>query len=212
MFIENIFFVLFSSLSIIFSFFVIFCKNPVHSILSLIFVFFNTAALLIFLGAEFLAMLFVIVYVGAVAVLFLFVIMMLNIKESNFLFSLYNYIPIFIFLITIFVYQVYFVYSSSLMPLHIFKASFLINYKTLIIDFVVLNFLDCVLNYTTNIFVIGNILYTEFFLMFFISGIILLVAMIGSITLTLHKRNDIKRQYIFKQIERNFNNSIFWRL
>ena len=211
MFIENVLFLLFSILSIVFSFFVILCKNPVHSILSLIFVFFNTAALLIFLGAEFLAMLFVIVYVGAVAVLFLFVIMMLNIKESNLILSLYNYIPVFTLLITIFVYEVYTVYSSNLMPLYMFTANSLKDHDILVIDFVVVNFLDCVINYATNIYVIGNILYTEFFLMFFISGIILLVAMIGSITLTLHKRNDVKRQFVFKQIERNFNNTIIWR-
>jgi NADH-quinone oxidoreductase subunit J len=211
MFIENVLFFLFSILSIVFSFFVILCKNPVHSILSLIFVFFNTAALLIFLGAEFLAMLFVIVYVGAVAVLFLFVIMMLNIKESNLILSLYNYIPVFILLITIFVYEVYTVYSSNLMPLYMFTANSLKDHDILVIDFIIINFLDCVINYATNIYVIGNILYTEFFLMFFISGIILLVAMIGSITLTLHKRNDVKRQFVFKQIERNFNNTIIWR-
>jgi len=211
MFIENVLFLLFSILSIVFSFFVILCKNPVHSILSLIFVFFNTAALLIFLGAEFLAMLFVIVYVGAVAVLFLFVIMMLNIKESNLILSLYNYIPVFTLLITIFVYEVYTVYSSNLMPLYMFTANSLKDHDILVIDFIIINFLDCVINYATNIYVIGNILYTEFFLMFFISGIILLVAMIGSITLTLHKRNDVKRQFVFKQIERNFNNTIIWR-
>ena len=211
MFIENVLFLLFSILSIVFSFFVILCKNPVHSILSLIFVFFNTAALLIFLGAEFLAMLFVIVYVGAVAVLFLFVIMMLNIKESNLILSLYNYIPVFTLLITIFVYEVYTIYSSNLMPLYMFTANSLKDHDILVIDFIIINFLDCVINYATNIYVIGNILYTEFFLMFFISGIILLVAMIGSITLTLHKRNDVKRQFVFKQIERNFNNTIIWR-
>ncbi len=211
MLVESILFVLFSTLSIIFSFFVILCKNPVHSVLSLIFVFFNTAALLIFLGAEFLAMLFVIVYVGAVAVLFLFVIMMLNIKEGDFTFLFYDYIPIFIFLVTIFVYEVYVVYSCNLTPLHIAKVNFLKDYENLVIDFIVINFLDFATNYITNICVIGNILYTEFFVMFFISGIILLVAMIGSITLTLHKRNDIKRQFIFKQVERNFDNSIIWR-
>jgi len=94
MFVENIFFLLFSSLSIIFSFFVIISRNPVHSILSLILVFFNAASLLIILGAEFLAMLFVIVYVGAVAVLFLFVIMMLNIKVTSLTASIYRYLPI----------------------------------------------------------------------------------------------------------------------
>ena len=97
------------------------------------------------------------------------------------------------------------------MPLYMFTANSLKDHDILVIDFIIINFLDCVINYATNIYVIGNILYTEFFLMFFISGIILLVAMIGSITLTLHKRNDVKRQFVFKQIERNFNNTIIWR-
>ena len=65
-----------------------------HSILSLILVFFNAASLLIIIGAEFLAMLFIIVYVGAVAVLFLFVIMMLNVKVTNLTASIYRYLPI----------------------------------------------------------------------------------------------------------------------
>ena len=58
-------------------------RNPVHSVLWLIFAFFNAAGLFVLLGAELLAMLLVIVYVGAVAVLFLFVVMMLNIKTSS---------------------------------------------------------------------------------------------------------------------------------
>ena len=94
MYIENLLFLLFGALSILFSLFVVISKNPVHSILSLILVFFNAASLLIILGAEFLAMLFVIVYVGAVAVLFLFVIMMLNVKLSNLNASMYRYLPI----------------------------------------------------------------------------------------------------------------------
>jgi NADH-quinone oxidoreductase subunit J len=211
MFIENLFFILFSVLSITFALFVISCKNPVHSILSLIFVFFNAAGLLIFLGAEFLAMLFIIVYVGAVAVLFLFVIMMLNIKESSLIISIYNYIPVFFFFTIIFLYEVFTIYSSDLMPLDISKANTLLHYNKLVLDFTTINFLDNVLNHSTNIIVIGNLLYTQFFPMFFVSGVILLVSMIGAISLTLHKRNDIKRQLIFKQVEKNFGNSIIWR-
>ena len=62
---------------------VIFARNPVHSVLWLIVAFFNAAALMVLVGAEFIAMLLVIVYVGAVAVLFLFVVMMLDIDFAE---------------------------------------------------------------------------------------------------------------------------------
>ncbi len=62
---------------------VIFSRNPVHSVLFLIFAFFNAAALFIMIGAEFLATLLVIVYVGAVAVLFLFIVMMMPISSDD---------------------------------------------------------------------------------------------------------------------------------
>ena len=116
---ENIFFFLFSSLSIIFSFFVIISKNPVHSILSLILVFFNAASLLILLGAEFLAMLFIIVYVGAVAVLFLFVIMMLNVKVTNLTASIYRYLPISIIFGSIFFFEFFMLFYLDLASVNV---------------------------------------------------------------------------------------------
>ena len=97
------------------------------------------------------------------------------------------------------------------MPLDIYKANALLHYNKLVLDFTTINFLNNVLNHSTNIIVIGNLLYTQFFPMFFVSGVILLVSMIGAISLTLHRRNDIKRQLIFKQVEKNFGNSIIWR-
>jgi len=203
MFVENIFFFLFSSLSIIFSFFVIISRNPVHSILSLILVFFNAASLLIILGAEFLAMLFVIVYVGAVAVLFLFVIMMLNIKVTSLTASIYRYLPISIIFGSIFFFEFFMLFYTDLASvnvsnLYLFANNFVNDWNSSLVS-------------TSNILVLGRLLYTYYSYLFIVSGVILLVSMIGAISLTLHRRNDVKKQFIYKQIDRDFTSSIIWK-
>ena len=154
-------FYFFSSLSIIFSIFVVISNNPIHSILSLVLVFFNTVGLLILLGAEFLSMLFLIVYVGAVAVLFLFVIMMLNIKVSTMKSLMYRYIPISLLLSFIFFNELSTVLNSDLISLNwgFLTSSYLIY----------INFSICQINIwvnsvfsLNNIFVLGNFLYTYY--------------------------------------------------
>jgi len=203
MIVENIFFSLFSFLSVIFSFFVIISKNPVHSILSLILVFFNAASLLIILKAEFLAMLLVIVYVGAVAVLFLFVIMMLNVKLISLTTSIYRYLPIFCFFGFIFFFEFLMLFYADLVSVNI-------NYLYLFDN----NFIEqwrLSLFHVGNVVVLGHLLYTYYSYLFILSGVILLVSMIGAISLTLHKRNDVKKQIIYKQIERAFSTSINWK-
>lgn len=203
MFVENIFFFLFSFLSIIFSFFLIISKNPVHSILSLILVFFNAASLLIILGAEFLAMLLVIVYVGAVAVLFLFVIMMLNVKVTNLTASIYRYLPISSVFGSIFFFEFLMLFYLDLVSidanhLYLFGNNFI-------------NEWDVSLSAVSNVAVLGQLLYTYYSYLFVLSGIILLVSMIGAISLTLHRRNDVKKQHVYKQIDRDFGSSITWK-
>lgn len=209
MFIENLFFYLFATLAIIFALFVIISKNPIHSILSLILVFFNAASLLILLGAEFLAMLFVIVYVGAVAVLFLFVIMMLNIKTSNLSISMYRYLPISFLFGSVFLSELFIMFYFDLASINGYKLNLLANF-----DFINQNFLiswQDSIYFFNNVVVLGQLLYTYFSYAFVLSGIILLVSMIGAISLTLHRRNDIKRQYIYKQIQRDFRSAISWK-
>jgi NADH-quinone oxidoreductase subunit J len=203
MFTENIFFSFFSLLSIVFSFFVIISKNPVHSILSLILVFFNAASLLIIIGAEFLAMLFIIVYVGAVAVLFLFVIMMLNVKVTNLTASIYRYLPISFIFGSIFFFQFFMLFYVDLMSvdtsyLYLIEDNFLNEWSASLVS-------------VSNIAVLGQLLYTYYSYLFILSGVILLVSMLGAISLTLHRRNDTKKQYIYKQIERDFGSSIIWK-
>lgn len=209
MFTENLLFCTFAALSIIFSFFVIVSKNPVHSILSLILVFFNAAGLLIILGAEFLAMLFVIVYVGAVAVLFLFVIMMLNIKVASFSISMYRYLPISLLFGFVFFSELYLIFYVDLVSIDSYNLSILLNNDSSYLNY--LNIWQSHVSFFNNVVVLGNLLYTYYSYLFIMSGVILLVSMIGAISLTLHRRNDIKRQYIYKQIQRDFNSAVSWK-
>ena len=163
---------------------VILSKNPIHSVLFLILVFFNTAILFLFSGAEFLAMILLIVYIGAVAVLFLFVIMMLDINTAKLRQGFLNYLPIGLFVGFIILLELLYVISQSKL---IFLTKNITENKI-----------------TNEIFentkIIGNVLYTDYFLLFQLSGIILLVAMIGAILLTLRKREGAKKQNIYKQI------------
>ncbi len=73
---------------------VVISRNPVYSVLFLILAFFNTAALFVLIGAEFIAMILIIVYVGAVAVLFLFVVMMLDINLARLREGFLEYLPV----------------------------------------------------------------------------------------------------------------------
>ena len=178
---------LFSIVSIIIitsSLLVIISKNPIHSVLFLILVFFNTSILFLFSNAEFLAMVILIVYIGAVAVLFLFVIMMLDINITKLRQTFLNYLPIGLFVGFIILLELFYVVSQS--KLNFAQTSSIDN-----------NISDQILDNTK---IIGNILYTDYFLLFQISGIILLVAMIGAIFLTIRKREGIKKQNIYKQI------------
>ena len=163
---------------------VIISRNPIHSVLFLILVFFNTSILFLFSNAEFLAMVVLIVYIGAVAVLFLFVIMMLDINITKLRQTFLSYLPIGLFVGFIILLELIYVVSQS-------KLNFA---QTISINNNISNqMLD-------NTEIIGNILYTDYFLLFQISGIILLVAMIGAIFLTIRKREGAKKQNIYKQI------------
>jgi NADH-quinone oxidoreductase subunit J len=175
---------------IIFSvFMVVHSANPIHSVLFLILVFCNSAGVVLLLKAEFLAMVFVVVYVGAIAVLFLFVVMMLNIKTVELNYSVLSYLPIGGLIVVLLTIQI---------SLLVYK-----NLSNIINDgFVYSIWLD-LLNSVSNIEVIGQLIYTYYFDLFLLCGIILLVAMIGAIVLTLTHRNDAKRQNVFEQVSIN---------
>ena len=96
--IEFILFYVFSGLALVSSIMVISLANAVHSVLFLILVFCNVAALLLLSGAEFLAFMLLIVYVGAIAVLFLFVVMMLNVRSNAYKASIWSNLPVSLFI------------------------------------------------------------------------------------------------------------------
>ena len=181
-------FYLFSSVILISSLMVISSKNPVHSVLYLILTFFNAAGLFVILHAEFLAMILIIVYVGAVAVLFLFVVMMLDFNLSREKDNLLQYMPFGLFIGIVFICELIIVLINTNLDLA--------NIQILANPFS--NFSEM-----TNTQALGSVLYTDYILYFQLSGIILLVAMIGSIVLTLRERTGVRRQIIVNQLDRD---------
>lgn len=185
--VEALLFYMFSAILIASALAVISAKNPVHSVLFLILAFFNAAGLFVMLGAEFLAMLIVIVYVGAVAVLFLFVVMMLDIKinaardalkGSGGIGSLIGFVLLGELL------WIYKTWGAS--------VDAAINVASPMSDADMMN----------NTKALGAVLYTDYMLFFQISGLVLLVAMIGAITLTLRSRPGVRKQTIHDQVNR----------
>tara|TARA_Y100000817_G_scaffold203914_1_gene159792 strand:- start:250 stop:822 length:573 start_codon:yes stop_codon:yes gene_type:complete len=164
-------------------------RNTVHSVFFLILDFISVSCLFIMIGAEFLGMIMLIVYVGAVAVLFLFVVMMLNVVEQkNTLFesdSNGKHIPIGLLISLIIFFEVIIVIGGW-------------KYKPDLLNSISLN----ISSELTNTHSLGYILYTDYIHLFQLSGIILLVAMIGAIVLTFRRRSGLKKQSYFKQISR----------
>jgi len=168
-------------------------KNPVHAVFSLIITFCVSAMILLTLFCDFLAIIFVIVYVGAIAVLFLFVIMMLNIKFVQFTESIMRYIPFSIIIFFIFLNEMYFVK----LQLHI--------ENNLQLDWIYY------FNNSDILFRLSEILYTVYLQIFIVAGVILLLAMIGTINITLYHASNVKRQLLYKQLGRTVFSSITLR-
>lgn len=174
-------FSIFSAILIFSSLMVIVSKNPVYSVLYLILCFFNAAIIFLISNAEFLAMTLLIVYVGAVAVLFLFVVMMLNINIVKIKEGFLKYLPFGIMLILIFLAELIFVFSEiDIVPLNTAKINMTTLYDS--------GF--------SNTKMLGLFLYTDYFIIFQISSIVLLVAMIGAIVLAFRKADNSLSQNI----------------
>nr|YP_010925375.1 NADH dehydrogenase subunit 6 [Neoporphyra seriata]WKD83581.1 NADH dehydrogenase subunit 6 [Neoporphyra seriata] len=193
---------IFSIISLISACMVVSLSNAVYSVLFLIIVFCNTASILLLLGAEFLSFLFLIVYVGAIAVLFLFVVMMLNVKIND---VKVNYSTI--FLIGAFISLILFIQIWTILQ------SDLEAYSNISIPLMNGNFLFITSwtqenNLPSNTESIGLILYTSYSLIFILCAFILLLAMIGSIVLTMNQRKNKKKQEISLQLYRNQNKVI----
>lgn len=120
----NLLFFIFSSLALVSGLMVIQSKNPIHSVLFLILVFFNSAGLLVLLGLDFMAFIFLIVYVGAIAVLFLFVIMMLSIKLAEINEKRLRYLPINAILGLLFLIEISLILDTDLISLISFGSVF----------------------------------------------------------------------------------------
>ncbi len=181
--IEYLFF-FFSFVVVVSSFLVVFSSNPVHSVLFLIFTFFNSAIIFLILRAEFLAMTLLIVYVGAVAVLFLFVVMMLDIKESLMREGFLKYFPFGLLLISIFLIELFTIFNSDQLPFN---------------DIDAINIRELIDSGASNTQSIGLYLYTDYFIIFQISGFLLLLAMIGAIVLAQNENQQIRNVSVFKQ-------------
>ena len=183
MIIYSLTFYLFSFVIVLSSLMVVSSKNPVHSVLFLILTFVNSAGLFVLLGAEFLAMILVVVYVGAVAVLFLFVVMMLDINFIKLRTGFLQYLPFGALLGIVLIIELGILFLTENISTSYFNN---FNQFPLISDI-------------ENTKSIGFELYTKYFYLFQLSGFILLVAMIGSITLTLREKGKSKKQVISDQ-------------
>ena len=192
MYLYSITFYLFSLVAVLSALMVVSAKNPVHSVLFLILSFVNASGLFVLLGAEFLAMILVVVYVGAVAVLFLFVVMMLDINFVKLREGFLQYLPFGALLGIVLIIELGILFLTN---------SFSKNSLTKFVNSPKIDEIE-------NTKLIGQVLYTDYFYLFQISGLILLVAMIGSITLTLRDRGQVKRQNISQQNYTNANDSI----
>lgn len=166
--------------------FTVISRNPVHSVLWLILSFLSAAGLFVLLGAEFVAMLLIIVYVGAVAVLFLFVVMMLDVDFAELKAEMAKYMPLALLIGLVILMQ--FVMAFGAWDANAAAEGL----RTHVIT-----------DDVTNTASLGLVLYDEYFLLFQLSALILLVAMIGAIVLTLRHRGDVKRQDVVAQMMRD---------
>ena len=191
-----IFFYVFSIIAVISAIMVTVSKNTVHSVFFLILDFISISCLFIMIGAEFLGMIMLIVYVGAVAVLFLFVVMMLNVAQQknqwfNSESTTSSHIPVGLIISTIIFFELIIVVGGWK-----YKPE-LSNPNTSQIS-----------DEISNTHSLGQVLYTDYIHIFQISGMILLIAMIGAIVLTFRRREGLKTQSYLKQISRERSEGI----
>ena len=184
-----IFFYFFSIIAVVSAIMVTASKNTVHSVFFLILDFISISCLFIMIGAEFLGMIMLIVYVGAVAVLFLFVVMMLNVAQQKNQWFISKdsskHIPIGLLISVIIFFELIIVIGGW-------------KYKPELLNSENQN----IINSVSNTHSLGQVLYTDYIHIFQISGMILLVAMIGAIVLTFRQREGVKKQSYIKQISR----------
>jgi len=193
MLLQAIAFYVFAAVTIASATMVVVSRNPVYSVLYLILAFFNAAALFLLIGAEFVAMILVIVYVGAVAVLFLFVVMMLDINLTELRQGFLRYLPIGA------------VIGVVLLAEILLGLGVLGSQSTTMAG---LGNKAAQVGAIDNTRAIGQVLYTQYFYLFQVAGLVLLVAMIGAIVLTLRVRPGVRRQRISEQLYRSKDDAV----
>ncbi len=191
MIVASLAFYLFSFMAVIGALNVIFQRNPVHSVLWLIFTFFNAAALFVLLGAEFVAMILVVVYVGAVAVLFLFVVMMLDINVVVIREGFLKYLPV----------------GATIAVILLAELAIVAGGWTFADRANVLRVVRTT-SEVSNTEALGRVLYTDYAYLFQASGLVLLVAMIGAIVLTMRRRPGVRKQKISDQVNRSSKDTV----
>jgi len=186
---HSIFFYTFSFIAVISAIMVTASKNTVHSVFFLILDFISISFLFIMIGAEFLGMIMLIVYVGAVAVLFLFVVMMLNVAQQKSEWfvsrSSGSHIPVGLLVSLIIFFELIIVVGGWKYKPDLVNPNNMSSYSDV-----------------SNTHSLGQVLYTDYIHIFQISGMILLIAMIGAIVLTYRQREGVKKQSYIKQISR----------
>jgi len=194
--IQGLVFYLFATILVASGVMVISARNPVHAVLFLILAFFNAAGLFLLNGAEFLAMVLVVVYVGAVAVLFMFVVMLLDINYLKLREGFLQYLP-----------------TGGLIGLILLIELGMVFANWTFADGAPLSVATRAPEPTamTNTDAIGHLIYTDYVYLFQASGLVLLVAMIGTILLTLRSRPGVRKQKIFDQNSRNKESSVEMR-
>ena len=193
MIIKALAFYLFAFVTVASATMVVTARNPVHSVFFLILAFFNSAALIVMTGAEFLGMLLVVVYVGAVAVLFLFVVMMLDINFVELRQGFLQYLPIGLLIGAVLLVELLVILGASVaVPGQLVAPAAPIP----------------PVEQVTNTHALGRILYTDYVHLFQIAGLVLLVAMIGAIVLTHRQRGGVRKQDPLRQLARKRNETI----
>ncbi|GAV20843.1 NADH-quinone oxidoreductase subunit J [Mariprofundus micogutta] len=180
---ETAFFNLFAGLCILSGIGVVLSRNTMHSVMFLILCFFNASGLFFLLDAEFLGIILILIYVGAVMVLFMFVIMMLEVNVAKLREGITQYLPLGGMIAVILLVEFVAAASSGVFADGAMATAAHLGQEV------------------NNTKQIGQVLYTKYLLGFEIAAIILLVALIGSIVLTLRGRKDAKYQNMTAQVK-----------
>jgi NADH-quinone oxidoreductase subunit J len=184
-----------SGLVLISGLMVVISGNPVHSVLFIVLTFIGAAAMVLLLGAEYLARTLIVVYVGAIAILFRFVVIMLEVRVPR-ISDWTRLLPVGALLVLAFILELWVVRSGDLVPSLALQGPESNNWSHLVDVVPVLQ-------------IFGQVLYTKFVYYFLVAGLVLLAAMVAAIVRTMSARTQVKRQHLFEQLSRSNDLSIF---